>query len=48
MSIWFTSDTHFGHERIVSYCKRPFRDVDEMNETGFAQIIEKPANLHKK
>lgn len=32
MSIWFTSDTHFGHARIVELCERPFRDVREMDE----------------
>lgn len=34
---WFTSDTHFGHAKIVKYCDRPFADVDEMNRT----IIER-------
>jgi calcineurin-like phosphoesterase family protein len=32
MNIWFTSDLHLGHVRIIELCKRPFANVDEMNE----------------
>lgn len=29
---FFTSDTHFGHARIIELCNRPFASVHEMNE----------------
>jgi calcineurin-like phosphoesterase family protein len=29
---WFTSDEHYFHKNIITYSKRPFRDVPEMNE----------------
>jgi len=32
MRNWFSADTHFGHQNIIEYCTRPYRDVDEMNQ----------------
>ena len=31
-NLWFTADTHFGHENIIKYCQRPFKDAKHMNE----------------
>ncbi len=30
---WFTSDTHFFHDKIIGNCQRPFDSIEEMNET---------------
>lgn len=29
--LFFTSDLHFGHEKIIKACRRPFSSVEEMN-----------------
>lgn len=30
---FFTSDSHWNHSRIIELCKRPFKDVEEMNNS---------------
>ena len=29
--IYFTSDLHFYHEKIIKHCNRPFTSIDQMN-----------------
>lgn len=33
MTYWFTSDQHFNHFNIISYCDRPFSNRKEMDST---------------
>jgi calcineurin-like phosphoesterase family protein len=30
--LYFTSDWHVGHENVIKFCERPFKDLDEMHE----------------
>lgn len=36
--IWFTSDTHFGHERVLQFCDRPWDNIQSMNNALIAEI----------
>ena len=33
---YFTADPHFGHENVIKYCNRPFKNMPQMNK----EIIE--------
>jgi len=30
--VWFTSDTHFNHQKILEFCKRPFDNINEHDQ----------------
>lgn len=30
--IWFTSDPHFWHRKVIEYCGRPFESLEAMHE----------------
>lgn len=36
--IWFTSDTHFGHERVLGFCDRPWDTIAAMNRDMVDEI----------
>ncbi len=37
MTTFFTADTHYHHDRILEYCKRPFQHTREMDNTMIAR-----------
>jgi calcineurin-like phosphoesterase family protein len=47
--VFITADEHYGHRKIIEYCRRPFRDVTEMNEAMIdrhnAKVPDKPSYL---
>ena len=43
MTNFYISDTHFDHVNIIKLCKRPFADVNEMNEA----MVERWNNVVK-
>jgi calcineurin-like phosphoesterase family protein len=40
MAVFFTSDTHFGHDAVIRNCERPFTSVEEMDEALIARWNE--------
>lgn len=41
MNTWIISDTHFGHENIIGYCNRPFKDAAHMNHVMIDRWCER-------
>lgn len=46
--IWFSSDLHFDHANIISFCDRPFSSTHEMNEAIIERhnAVVKPQDHH--
>jgi len=40
MSFWFTADTHFNHEGIITHSARPFSSLEDMTETMISRWNE--------
>ena len=43
--IWFTSDLHLGHAKVLDFAGRPWDTIDEMNDALIANINARVASL---
>jgi len=39
-NVFFTSDEHYGHRNVIRFCRRPYEDVDEMDEDFISKFNE--------
>lgn len=46
-NIFFTSDTHYGHTKVIEYVGRPFADTQKMDEAMIARwnAVVRPGDL---
>lgn len=38
---WYTADLHFGHDNIITFCNRPFKNADEADEIMIRNLHER-------
>ena len=43
--IWFTSDTHFGHENMLRLADRPWSTVGQMNDAWSLALIARSLRM---
>jgi calcineurin-like phosphoesterase family protein len=41
MAHWYTADTHFGHENVMTFYDRPFASIEEMDTTLRAHMKDR-------
>lgn len=46
--IWFTSDTHFGHENVLKFTDRPWETIQQMNSVIVANINARVGEIDRR